>query len=159
MARKDTIRYGKKEIPILDYLTVGNRSYAVLDRVGNFGRKRYWVCERQRTGPRRTFRQILILPADQTTSNIWQCCRGCRRAIRISHDLECRRKGAEFYVVTTWIHGEDLRSFLRRTQANRDSREWPSPYEVVKLYRGLTHGLSQLHRHFRVVHGDIRPRM
>ena len=27
----------------------------------------------------------------------------------------------------------------------------------MKLYRGLAHGLSQMHRHRRVVHGDIKP--
>ena len=35
--------------------------------------------------------------------------------------------------------------------------QWPSPLEVVKLYRGLAHGLSQMHRHRRIVHGDIKP--
>ncbi len=157
MAGQETIRYGKQEFPVLDHITVGNRSYAILRKIGNAGRQRFWVCER-RTGPRKVFRQILILPGDKTTRQHLDVLQ------RISQGnpnfpmiLDCRRNGADFQLVTTWIHGEDLRSFLRRTQADRHGKNWPSPLEVMKLYRGLAHGLSQLHRHFRVVHGDIKP--
>ena len=157
MAGQDTIHYGKREIPVLGHITVGNRSYAILEKIGNAGRQRYWVCER-RTGPRRVFRQILILPGDQTTrQHLAVLQRISQGNPNFPMILECRHKGAEFHLVTTWIHGEDLRSFLRRTQASRNAKGWPSPYEVMKLYRGLAHGLSQLHRHCRVVHGDIKP--
>lgn len=157
MANRDTIRYGKKEFPVLDHITVGNRSYAVLQKIGNAGRQRFWVCE-QRTGPRKIFRQILVLPSDKTTrQHLDVLQRVSQGNPNFPMILECRRKGADFQLVTTWIHGEDLRLFLRRTQADRHGNNWPSPLEIMKLYRGLAHGLSQLHRHFRVVHGDIKP--
>lgn len=156
MAEQETIRYGDREYPVLDHIKVGGRSYSILLKVGNAGRQRFWVCEDSR-GQKKVFRQILLLPQDKTTrQHLAVLQRISQGNPNFPMILECRRKGADFQIVMTWIHGEILSSFLRRTQTGRNPKKWPSPFEVMKLYRGLTHGLSQLHHHRRVVHGDIK---
>jgi len=155
MPPKDCVRYGGKRIPFLGSMAVGKRQYAILEKIGRGDRQRFWVFDRH-AGPRGDFRQILILPADKTTRQHLAVLQ------RLSHGnpnlpmiLECRQAGTEFHLVTTWARGEDLDEYLRRSQASL--KTWPSPLEVMKLFRGMAHGLSQLHRHCRVVHGDIRP--
>jgi serine/threonine protein kinase len=128
-----------------------------LEKITRTDRQRYWVRE-YRGGGFRDFRQILLLPRDQTTrQHLAVLCRLSQSNPNFPMILEQYARGEEIFLVTTWIRGEDLESYLRRTQSNRQPKQWPSPYEMFKLYRGLAHGLSQLHRHCRVVHGDIRP--
>lgn len=54
------------------------------------------------------------------------------------------------FVVLSWVHGDNLEDWLA-SEAGR----WLSATESFRLYRGLVHGLSQMHARF--VHGDVHP--
>jgi serine/threonine protein kinase len=152
---KDFIRYGGEDIPFAGMISVGKRKYQILKKISRGDRQRYWVYDAH-AGPRGDFRQILVVPEGQT----------CRQHLavlqRLSHGnpnlptiLECRRKGSEYFLVTSWVRGENLEEYLRRVKTH--PKDWPSPIELMKYFRGLAHGLCQLHKHCRVIHGDIRP--
>ena len=55
----------------------------------------------------------------------------------------------------TWVWGTNLRELLRSVRSGELPR--PSVPEVVRLARGLAHGLSHYHRRANVVHGDVSP--
>jgi serine/threonine protein kinase len=69
--------------------------------------------------------------------------------------LELAAHRDEYLVVTNWIRGDNLQSYL--DQLRDTGRSLPSPYEAIRLYRGLAHGLTHLHRRRNVVHADIKP--
>lgn len=54
--------------------------------------------------------------------------------------------------VSHWIQGRSLKLHLDHLRGH--GKDWLSLYESVRLFRGLVHGLSQLHGR-RIVHGDV----
>ena len=69
--------------------------------------------------------------------------------------LDVERRGEEWQVLTDWIEGQSLTSYLR--QAREGVKPWPSVYETVRLFRGFVHGLTQLHQLAGQFHGDVSP--
>ncbi|WP_231615778.1 serine/threonine protein kinase [Novipirellula artificiosorum] len=63
--------------------------------------------------------------------------------------------GDQLFVVLSWVWGKTLDDYLRAIR----EKEIPRPVvpEVVRLIRGLSHGLSHLHRRTNLIHGDISP--
>ena len=59
------------------------------------------------------------------------------------------------FVVVAWVSGTNLRQYLDAIR--RKSTPRPSVSEVVRLIRGLVHGVSHYHRKANLVHGDISP--
>ena len=155
MNRLTTVRYGKKTIPVIGEITVRGRSYRLLKEIGWGDQQRFWVHD-PRAGPRGDFRQILSLPrgkaSQQHLAVLQRLSQGNPNLPTI---FDSARRDDKVWLVTNWVRGLDLRSYLDDVRADR--RQWPSPLEVIKLYRGLAHGLSQMHRHRRIVHGDIKP--
>jgi serine/threonine protein kinase len=123
--------------------------------VGRAGNKRLWVHDPS-AGPRGDFRQILVLPRGEASrQHIAVLQRLSQGNPNLPTILDSAGRGDEFWVVTNWVRGLDMKKFLDEVRTGK--RERPSPLEVIKLYRGLAHGLSQMHRHRRIVHGDIKP--
>ena len=155
MPHPQTVRYGKRPIPVIGELKVRGRVYRLLEEIRRAGRTRYWVHD-PRAGPRGDFRQILVLPRGNTSrQHIAVLQRLSQGNPNLPTIIDSARQGDEIWVVTNWVRGPDLRTYLR--EARSGERKWPSPLEVIKLYRGLAHGLSQMHRHRRIFHGDIKP--
>jgi len=127
--------------------------YHVLEKTGRRDRRRYKVRDRR---PHGDYRQLLILPQGSTSI---QHMRVLKRLSQGNPNfptiIDSERRGGEIYVVTTWVSGEDLKAHLKPIKAGKDS--WDSPVRVIKLYRGLAHGLRQMHGHPGVFHGDIKP--
>jgi len=151
MTKRNTIRYCGEDLPVLDTITVRKRQYSVLRKVGREGR-RYLVHDRGV----RDFRQILALPrADTSRQHIDILQRISQRNSNLPTILDFQSRDDEVHIVTTWVRGQDVKDYLRAVK-DGDER-WPSPTEVMKLCRGLAHGLRQMHRHRNIVHGDITP--
>jgi serine/threonine protein kinase len=127
----------------------------VLAKIGRGDHFRYWVFHR-RAGPGGSFRQLLVLPRNQTTRQHLNVLRRLSQGNpNLPTILDFHRQANEFVVVTTWVHGRDLASYLTRDHSRPVA--WRNPIDAMKLYRGLAHGLSHMHRRPQVVHGDIKP--
>ncbi|MHB0958747.1 MAG: serine/threonine protein kinase [Pirellulaceae bacterium] len=151
MTPRKTVRYGGRDVPIIGALRFHGRVYQLLRDVGRSGNKRFWVYY-----PPGGFRQILVLPRGATSRQHLDVLQRLPQGNpNLPTILDSGFQGQELWVVTNWVRGQDLRSFLDDVLSGR--REWPSPLEVIKLYRGLAHGLSQMHRRRRIIHGDIKP--
>jgi serine/threonine protein kinase len=152
MFPEDTVRYGNKQVPVIGKMNIGRREYCLLKKTSHGDRQQFLACEKH-PGFQGDFRQIVVLPRKAASRQHLAVLR------RLSYGnpnlptiLECRRQGEELIVITTWAHGRDLQSRSENTKISR-----PSPTEVMRLYRGLAHGLSQMYRHAKVIHGDINP--
>jgi len=151
----NTVRYCGKDLPVAGELRFHGRIYCLIKDVGRAGNKRLWVYD-PRAGPRGDFRQILVLPRGDASRQHIGVLQGLSQGNpNLPTILDSGPRGEEMWVVTNWVRGVDLKTFLDDVRS--DKRPWPSPLEVIKLYRGLAHGLSQMHRHRRIVHGDIKP--
>jgi serine/threonine protein kinase len=155
MASPTSVRYGNRQIPVIGEKKVRGRVYRVLEDVGRAGRKRYWVHD-PKAGPGGDFRQILVLPRGKTSrQHLAVLQRLSQGNPNLPTILDSILQRDEIWVVTNWVRGLDLRAYLNDVVAR--AQKWPSPLEVIKLYRGLAHGLCQMHHRRRIVHGDIRP--
>jgi serine/threonine protein kinase len=123
--------------------------------VGRAGNKRLWVHD-PRAGPRGDFRQILVLPRGKASrQHLAVLQRLSQGNPNLPTILDSAIQGEDIWVVTNWVRGLYMQSFL--DDVRHEKRRPMSPLEVIKLYRGLAHGLSQMHRHRRIIHGDIKP--
>ena len=69
--------------------------------------------------------------------------------------FESGRHDEDFLVVTEWVYGKNLKAVLEEVRAGKIPR--PSVPEVVRLIRGLAHGLAHYHRRANLIHGDVSP--
>lgn len=154
MHHPESIRYLRERVPVRGVLHVGKKPYLLLEKIGRGERKRYWVFE-QRAGSD-GFRQVLVFPRDQTSQNHLRVLQRLSKGnSNLPAIIRCVPQGDELFVVTDWVRGIDLDSYVEKAQ--RGERRWPSPFETMRLYRGLAHGLLQMHRHRGIVHRDIKP--
>jgi len=65
------------------------------------------------------------------------------------------RQRGDLFIIIDWVHGVDLRTYLASIRDEKTPR--PNVREVVRLVRGLVHGLSHYHRRTNVIHGDVSP--
>lgn len=135
-------------------IRVCGSNYDVLRKISRGDGRRYQIRQRR---PHGDIRQLLILPRDATTR---QHLRVLRRLSQANPSfptiIDTERQGGEIRVITTWVEGEDLQAHLRPIK--RGESAWETPFRIIKLYRGLAHGLCQLHKHPGVFHGDISPK-
>ena len=155
MRKPTTVFYCGDDVPVIGRMTIRGREYATLRKISPGDRQRFWVHD-PHAGPRGDFRQVLLLPKNKTSRQhlaVLQNLSQTNPNLPTVLDYEERRH--EFVLVTTWVRGEDLE---KRHEAIRKNRARPhSPTEAMKLYRGLAHGLSQMHDRRGIVHGDLKP--
>ena len=70
--------------------------------------------------------------------------------------FDWRVDGDRLILVLDWIPGLTLAEYLTKVESGKLPR--PSPYEAVRLVRGLAHGLYHFHHKRQVIHGDINLR-
>jgi len=150
-----TIRFGGREYPVLDRLRIGRRTYLLLDHISRGGRERYLAYDPS-AGPGGDFRAVLILPRSSAA------VRHARVLKRLSvnnenvpriFDYQAQRD--RLVMVLDWIRGVTLDDYLEKVKSG--DRQPPSPYEALRLVRGLAHGLYHFHHSRQVNHGDIKP--
>ncbi len=153
--QRNTIRFADRDWPVIDRLRIGRREYLILEKTGVGQRQRFMAWDRH-AGPGGDLRAILIFPRSQSAM---QFLRVLKR-VSAGNDnlptiLDYRAQGDQLLVVLIWVRGPDLRTFFDDVRAGKVAR--PSPTEAFRLYRGLAHGLSNLHRRHTIVHGDVKP--
>lgn len=148
-----SIRFGGREWPVIDRMTIGRRTYLILERLGHAGRQRYLAFD-PHAGPGGDLRALLVLPQAPEAFRHVRILKS-RSSDSFPRILEYRQQGEELLLVLNWIQGKDLQSYL--DEVRRGSRPQPSATEALRLGRGLAHGVSQLHRWGATVHGDIKP--
>jgi serine/threonine protein kinase len=155
MAQRESVRYCGRDMPVRDVMNVEGKRYLVLERIGHCGRQRLWVYQPWRHSGG-DFRQILVLPRDTASRHHLRVLQRLSQGNpNLPTILECCPRKNEMLVITDWVRGNDLDAYL--TTVQKQHRDWPSPIEVMRLYRGLAHGLRQMHRHRGVLHRDIKP--
>ncbi len=155
MTGPEQITYRGRQYPVLDRLRVYRTEYLVTARLGRGGRERYQVFDRT-AGPEGDLRLVHVLPRSRhAVQQVKVLSRVARRNRTAPQILQYQPRDGKIYVVTTWIAGQDLASYLDDARAGRIP--WPSAYLSFRLMRGLVHGLCQLHDHADIVHGDLKP--
>lgn len=148
-----TVR-GKAE-RVIESVRIGGRTYDLLERLSQ--REAYRVFDAQ-AGPHGDYRMLHRLPKGNSIGQrlaVLQRLAGPNSNPNFPTTTQCVREGREWCVVTTWIDGVSLRDFLRSVRGGEIAR--PSTPEVVRLCRGLAHGLGHYHRRLKLIHGDVTP--
>lgn len=153
--RQKSIRFlGKNEL-VLETIRVRGRTYFVLEKLSRRGAFR--VFDRH-AGPNGDYRVLYRFSTSELTKQKMEVIKrfGGKNTNRNFPLIVDFAKTKEFtYVVLTWIWGVSLQEFLREIRAKKVAQ--PSVYEVIRLFRGLAHGISHLHARCNLVHGDISP--
>ncbi|MCA9151682.1 MAG: protein kinase [Planctomycetales bacterium] len=150
-----TIRFQGREERVLDTLHVRGHRYEILELLSHRGAFR--VFDRH-AGVEGNYRALYRIPAERMTRQRAEVLRRLGGPSENRHfplTIECSRVGQEWILVTEWVAGTNLRAYLEQLRANTIPRS--SIREVVRLLRGLAHGLHHYHRRTNLVHGDVSP--
>ncbi len=130
---------------------IKRRHYRVLDELGFRHRPRFLVHD----SASKCRRLILRLPNDAATTQHLQVLRRLSQSSSLPQIIDTQIQGDDHLVVLSWTNGVDLGDYFQRVK--RGAVVTPSAYESLRLVRGLTHGLFQLHQHAQLIHGDLKP--
>ncbi len=146
-----TIRYRGRTLKVREELRLKGHRYWVTARLGQSGR-RLQVYD----PAAKALRVVHNLPDSPAAKQQLAALRRLDRqggAVPILLDSE--RTGNNWRLLTTWVEGDSLASYLGMAREGR--KPWPSVYESVRLFRGFVHGLCQFHLFTGSIHGDISP--
>ncbi|MBY0459844.1 MAG: protein kinase [Gemmataceae bacterium] len=153
MGRPDEIRCRGRRYPVTDEIRVGGRAYFVVEDLGRGTARKVFD---PRAGVGGDFRVLHSLPRSPATS---QRLETLRRAVERNLNLAKIRETAferdRISVLSDWVWGVPLDRYLADVRANKQPR--PSSREIVRLLRGLCHGVCHFHHDAHSVHGDIKP--
>lgn len=152
MPAETTIRYRGKRLPVRGEVTIRGRRFPITARLGSADRRRLQVYDRAA----RTLRVVLEAPDSEARRQQAAVLR--RHGVgwnAFPQVLDCVHQGQVWTLLTTWVEGQSLESYLRAAREGR--RPWPSVYESVRLFRSFVHGLCHFHTTAACVHGDIAP--
>lgn len=151
---QDSISVRGRRYSIIRALRLGGKKYLLLERLS--GLREIYLAWDSVAGPKGDLRAIHILPKSKAAN---QKIQALQRISNLNQNLpqilEFFRFNGLIHLVTTWTHGEPLDHYLNRCRSS-DAR-WPSAFLAFRLFRGLAHGLCQLHHHGQVIHGDLKP--
>ena len=157
MAQTDrkTIRFRGRTEPVIESFRVRGRSYFALEKLSARGAYRVFDPH---AGPDGDYRVLYRISKSQITRQQLEILRrigGPQANRNFPGIVDFAHQGGDVFVVMAWVHGTNLRSFLRAIRDKKTPR--PSTREVVRLVRGLVHGVAHYHRRTNIVHGDISP--
>lgn len=151
---KDHFHYKGQRYDVIDRVDVGRKQFQITRRVSSGPRRRYQAFDRV-AGPRGALRILQIMPHNGES---WQRIGALQRLGQHNPELpqilEFYRRGDDIVSIEPWIEGKDLRSWIRRMRES--PRQHLGTPEAIRLFRQLAHGLHHIHRHCRLVHGDIK---
>lgn len=155
MDRPTSIRFQGRDYPVMDRWIIGGCEFLILRRLSGRSLSRYLAFDR-RAGPDGDLRVIHVLSKSRRSTQQLMVLRSASKTIRtFTKLLRFQAEGETIRVVTEWVPGDDLESYLERAHAG--AIPWPSPVEAFRLFHGLAYGLKQWHRSVNAVHGDIKP--
>ena len=146
------VRHEGRAYPVIGRQRIAGRTYLLIKQLASAPRVRFQAFD-----PRvRQFRCLLKLPATAVSRRHLESIQRASAANdSIPTLVEFAKQGDDFWVVLTWVNGSDLKQYLNKVRAGTLPR--PSSREVVRLLRGLVHGLRHLHNTCQLVHGDLKP--
>jgi len=155
MHRKETIRFRGRKYPVLRRMTVGGKTYLILEKLSTSERQR-WRAFDQHAGPEGDMRTIWVIPRSKSSrQHLDVLKRLSQNSPAMPAILEYHQEQNSFAIIMPWVWGQDLRSFLKRARKGRV--RWPGTVETFNLFRRLAHALRSLHQHSNMVHGDLKP--
>ena len=154
MAKKSILFRGRRE-NIIDIFPVRGRTYFALEKLSRRGSYRVFDPHAAPGGDYRVLRRI---PSSKWTRQKIETLRrisGPTVNRNFPRIVDCAQSGDEIFVAAEWVWGTNLRDYLCAIR----KKEIPRPVapEIVRLIRGLAHGLAHYHRRANLVHGDISP--
>lgn len=114
-----------------------------------------WLALDARRGPLDELCTLHVMPRNELTGKRLRVLQHLARTTPFvpqirDHDF----RDAEVRVVTDWVPGKTLETYLAERNHRRRSF---SPLQAFRLYRGLVQALCGLHRTTGLVHGDVHP--
>lgn len=150
-----TIRFRGREENVIEVFRVRGRSYFALENLSRRGAYRVFDPH---AGPGGDYRALHKIPASKMTGQKIETLRrltGASANRNFPHIVDYNRVGDDLFVATSWVWGTNLRDYLRGVREGKIPR--PVAPEVIRLFRGLAHGISHYHRRANLIHGDISP--
>ena len=150
-----TIRFRGRKEQVLEVFHVRGRKYFSLEKLSRRGAYRVFDPS---GGPSGDYRVLYRIPSSKITRQKIESLRrmtGPTANRNFPHITDCTRVGDDLFVLMSWVWGTNLQDYLTAIRA----KEIPRPVvpEVVRLIRGLAHGISHYHRRANLIHGDISP--
>ena len=153
MGRPDEIRCRGRRYPVTDEVRVGGRAYFVVELLGRGTARKVFD---PRAGIGGDFRVLHTLPRSPATSQrLATLRRASEKNLNLPKIRETYPERNRISVLTDWVWGIPLDKYLVDVRANQQPR--PSSREIVRLLRGLFHGVGHFHSDAHSVHGDIKP--
>lgn len=150
-----TIRFRGRTERVIESFRVRGRTYFALEKLTASGAYRVFD---QHAGPGGDYRALHLVPKSKMTRqqlDVLQRLSGPGANRNFPGIVDFLPQRDVFVVVVGWVHGTNLKTFLNAIRDGNSPR--PSPRDVVRLVRGLVHGVSHYHRKTNVIHGDISP--
>ena len=145
---------GRRET-VREVVRVRGRSYSVLEKLSHRGA--YRVFDRS-AGPDGDYRVLYRLEKTKSARqkiDVLRRMTGPTANRNFPTITDFHHTDSELIVVLSWVWGISLDDFLAKIRESQIAR--PVAPEVVRLIRGLTHGLAHYHRRSHLIHGDVTP--
>lgn len=153
-ARK-TIRFRGRSEPVLETFHVRGRNYFALEKLSRRGAFRVFDPH---AGPDGDYRVLHRIPQSKGTRQQLEILKrlgGPQGNRNFPGIVDFARVDGDIFVVIGWVWGTNLSDYMNAVRERKTPR--PSPSEVVRLIRGLVHGVAHYHRRTNIIHGDISP--
>lgn len=145
------VRVNGRRFDVIDRLRVRGRLFLVLKRIAPIPRERLLVCD---PSAGMQLRLMLRLPNDDATTQHLSVLKDLNnRHLPQIHEFE--RTANNTLIVLSYTTGIDLDQYLRRIESGQVRA--PTPTHAVRLIHGIANSLTTLHRHARIIHGDLKP--
>ena len=133
-------------------IRIGGRQYQIVRQLPG---GRLQAIDRK-ASPDGEMRCIHLLPhSDLLLQRLAPLLRVSERNENVPTIIEYHPRQHDVVVVCNWIRGTPLQTVLKKIESGK-GRGF-STFEATRMFRGLAHGIRQLHSVDAVVHGDIKP--
>ena len=133
MGRPDEIRCRGRRYPVIDAVTVGGRTYLVVEILGRGTARKVFD---PRAGIGGDFCVLHTLPRSPATSQRLETLRrAAERNLNLPKIRETHPERNRISVLTNWVWGIPLDQYLADVRANKQPR--PSSPEIVRLLQEL----------------------
>lgn len=153
--QRKTIRFRGRTESVLETFRVRGRTYFAVQKLSSRGAFRVFDSHAGPDGGFRTLYQFSRSKISRQQLEILRRLSGSNTNRNFPGIVDFVTQGEHLFVVVAWVDGTDLKSYLDAVRSHQTPR--PSVPEVVRLVRGLVHGLSHYHRRNSLIHGDVSP--
>ncbi len=150
-----TICFRGRTESVLKTFRVRGRQYLAVEKLSSRAAFRVFDSHAGPGGGFRTFYKFSRAEVSRQQMEILRRLSGPNANRNFPGIVDYAMQGKDVFVVVGWVEGVDLRRYLESVRNRKTPR--PSVPEVVRLIRGMVHGLSHYHRKTAIVHGDVSP--